>query len=109
MTPPQIPDSVKEQKVNEYINHNLHYQQVWDIVNLYDDILCQGVTTQLPTLIIWGKEDKIYDISGANRLQQCIAGSQTIQLPKAGHLLLVENADEAAAKYVGFLQTATGR
>lgn len=109
VTPPTIPDSAKAEKVSDYITRNRHYQQVWDIVNLYDDILCQGVPTQFPTLIVWGEEDKIYDISGANRLQQCIAGSQTIQLPKAGHLLLMENADEAVSKYMSFLQTARDR
>ncbi|WP_246162686.1 alpha/beta fold hydrolase [Brasilonema sennae] len=108
-TPPTIPDSVIAEKVNDYITRNQHYQQVWDIVNLYDDILCQGVPTQLPTFTIWGEEDKIYDISGANRLQECIAGARVIQLPKAGHLVLIENADEAASKYVEFLQTARGR
>lgn len=109
-TPPAIPDSVIAEKVNDYITRNRHYQQVWDIINLYDDdILCQGVPTRFPTLIIWGKEDKIYDISGASRLQECIAGSGAIKLPKAGHLLLMENADEVASKYVGFLQTARGR
>ncbi len=108
-TPPTIPDSVIAEKVNDYITRNRDYQQVWDIINLYDDILCQGVPTQFPTFIIWGKEDKIYDISGANRLQECIVGARAIQLPKAGHLLLMENADEVAAKYVRFLQTARGR
>jgi abhydrolase domain-containing protein 6 len=108
-TPPRIPDSVIAEKVNDYITRNQHYQQVWNIVNLYDDILCQGIQTQFPTFIIWGKEDKIYDISGANRVQECITGSQVIQLPKAGHLLLIENADEVASKYVRFLQTARGR
>ncbi len=108
-TPPTIPDSVIAEKVNDYITRNQHYQQVWDLINLYDDKLYQGVPTQVPTFIIWGKEDKIYDISGANRLQKCIAGSQAIKLPKAGHLLLMENADEVASKYVGFLQTARGR
>ena len=107
--PPTIPDSVIAEKVNDYITRNRHYQQVWDIINLYDDILCQGVPTQFPTFTIWGKEDKIYDISGASRLQECIAGSQVIELPKAGHLLLIENAMEVASKYVGFLQTASKR
>lgn len=105
-TPPTIPDSIIAEKVNDYITRNRHYQQVWDIVNLYDDMSCQGVPTQLPTLIIWGKEDKIYNVSGTNRLLKCIAGARAIKLPKAGHLLLMENADEAASIYLGFLQTA---
>lgn len=107
--PPTIPDSVKVEKVKDYITHNRHYQQVWDIVNLYDNVLCQRLPIQLPTLIIWGKDDEIYDISGADRLQRCIFGSQMTPLPKAGHLLLVENADEAASHYVGFLQTTRAK
>ncbi|MEH2301603.1 MAG: alpha/beta hydrolase [Nostoc sp.] len=103
VTPPTIPDSVKTEKVNDYITHNRHYQQIWDIVNLYDDVLCKGRSTQLPTLAIWGREDKIYDIRGADRLQRCIPGSQVIRLPKAGHLLLMENSEEATADYLRFL------
>ncbi|WP_414587593.1 alpha/beta fold hydrolase [Scytonema sp. PCC 10023] len=103
VTAPTIPDSVKTEKVNDYITRNRHYQQVWDIVNLYDDVLCQGRSTQLPTLAIWGTEDKIYDIRGADRLQRCIPGSQVIRLPKAGHLLLIENSEEATANYLRFL------
>ena len=59
--------------------------------------------------IIWGKEDKVYDISGVSKLQNWIASRPAIQLPKAGHLLLNENAMEVAAKYIRFLQTARGR
>ena len=108
-TPPPIPDTVVVEKVNDYNIRNRHYQQVWNIVNLYKDNLYQGVPTQLPTLIIWGKEDKIYDISGASKLQKCVASKQVIQLSKAGHLLLIENAMEVAAKYIRFLQTARSR
>ena len=106
VTPPTIPDSVKTERVNDYITRNRHYQQVWDIVNLYDDVLCQGRSPQLPTLAIWGREDKIYDIRGAKRLQRCIPGSRVIRLPKAGHLLLIENSEEATANYLRFLRTA---
>jgi abhydrolase domain-containing protein 6 len=108
-TPPPIPDAFVVEKVSDYNIRNRHYQQVWDIVSLYDDVLCQGVPTQLPTFIIWGKEDKIYDISGASKLQKCISSKQALHLPKAGHLLLIENAEEVATKYMRFLQTVRGR
>lgn len=104
-TPPTIPDSVKTEKVNDYTTRNRHYQQVWDIVNLYDRVLCQQRSTQVQTLAIWGTEDEIYDIRGVPRLQSCIPQSQTIQLPKAGHLLLMENSEEATAHYLKFLAT----
>ncbi|AFY56756.1 putative hydrolase or acyltransferase of alpha/beta superfamily [Rivularia sp. PCC 7116] len=105
VTPPTIPDSVKTEKVKDYITRNRHYQKIWDIINLYDDVLCQTQrrSPQLPTLAIWGIEDKIYDIRGASRLQRCIPRSQVIRLPKAGHLLLIENAKKATANYLQFL------
>lgn len=107
VTPPSIPDAVKAEKVRDYRTHNRHYQQVWDIVNLYEDVLCQNRSLQRPTLAIWGKQDQIYDIRGAERLQRCLPGSEMIQLPEAGHLLLIENATEAVADYIHFLQTVS--
>lgn len=104
VNPPKIPDSVKAEKVRDYITHNRHYQQVWDIVNLYDDVFCQSSPIQAPTLIIWGEDDRVFDIIGASKLQSCIPNSKLLQLPKAGHLLLVENTDAAASTYVDFLQ-----
>lgn len=103
VTPPTIPDSVKTEKVNDYITRNRHYQKIWNILNLYDDVLCKRRLTQFPTLAIWGTEDKIYDIRGASRLKRCIPPSQIIRLPKAGHLLLIENSKQATADYLKFL------
>lgn len=109
VTPPTIPDEVKTEKVNDYVNRNRNYQQTWDIVNLYDDVLCQLPHSRVPTLAIWGQEDKIYDIRDVDRSHRCLPGSQIIQLPKAGHLLLIENAQEAASNYLGFLKTIKNR
>ena len=103
VTPPTIPSNVKTEKVNDYITRNRHYQKIWDIVKLYDDVLCQGRSIQVPTLAIWGTEDKIYDIDGVARLRRCIPRSQVIRLPKAGHLLLMENSEEATKYYLKFL------
>jgi pimeloyl-ACP methyl ester carboxylesterase len=40
-------------------------------------------------------------------LEECIPSARVIRLPNAGHLVLIENADEVASKYVGFLQTVS--
>ena len=107
ITPPPISDAVKMGKVNHYMTRNRHYQQVWDIVNLYNDAMCQAPRIQLPTLVIWGQADQIYDIRGVDRLQRCIPGSQIRQLPKAGHLPIVENAHQVASYYLSFLKVTT--
>ena len=107
VNPPEIPSFVKAEKVKDYIVHNRHYQQVWDIVNLYDDALCQSPSIQAPTLIIWGEDDKIFDVTGASKLQRCVPNNKILKLPKAGHLLLMENAEAAASTYVNFLGALT--
>ena len=107
VTPLPISDAVKMGKVNDYVTRNRHYQQVWDIVNLYNDAMCQAPRIQLPTLVIWGQADQIYDIRGVDRLQRCIPGSQILQLPKAGDLPIVENAHQVASYYLSFLKVTT--
>ena len=76
-------------------------------MNLYNDAMCQAPRIQLPTLVIWGQADQIYDIRGVDRLQRCIPGSQILQLPKAGHLPIVENAHQVASYYLSFLKVTT--
>lgn len=104
VTPPSIPDSVKKAKVEDYLNRDRHYQQVWNIVNLYDRIFEQAITTKLPTLIIWGEVDQIYNIRGAEMLKKRLVNSQLIKLANAGHLLLMENANQATSEYLKFLR-----
>jgi pimeloyl-ACP methyl ester carboxylesterase len=108
INPPQIPKDVKEEIIKDYITRNRHYQQVWDIVNLYDDVLLENLFIQVPALIFWGEDDKIFDVSGAGRLQSRIPGSRVLKLPDAGHLLHVENAGEVGSTYVKFLQSVRG-
>ncbi|MCI0453524.1 MAG: alpha/beta hydrolase [Candidatus Dadabacteria bacterium] len=108
INPPQIPRDAKEEEIKSYITRNRHYQQVWDIVNLYDDVLLKSLFIKVPTLILWGKDDKIFNVIGADRLQSRIPDSMMLKLPNAGHLLHVENADEVALTYVKFLQSGRG-
>lgn len=102
--PPQIPNPIKQAKVEDYLKNNRNYQQTWDIVNLYDRLLEQPLTHTFPTLIFWGEADKIYDISGAETLKRYFPNSQVWKLPQAGHLLLIENADQVTSLYLKFLK-----
>lgn len=102
--PPAIAQNVKEALIKEYVDRNRHYQQVWDIVNLYDTMFHDGRWGGKPTLIIWGKDDRIFAEEGAALLKRRIPRSRVFKLPNAGHLLLMENADTAAALYLQFLR-----
>jgi pimeloyl-ACP methyl ester carboxylesterase len=105
--PPDIPPAEKKSIVENYVRHLSHYVQVWNIVNLYDDVLAQARPAQKPALIVWGESDRVFDVAAARRLQQRYRGSELHLLANAGHLLPFEDAAEVAPIYVNFLKTAT--
>ena len=104
VTPPVVPIELKEAAVNEYVTRNRHYQQVWDIDNLYTTQLTKGHWDGKPTLVIWGQNDQIFSVKGARKLKARIPRAKVIRLPDAGHLLMMENSTEAARFYLRFLK-----
>jgi abhydrolase domain-containing protein 6 len=105
VNPPSIPSTQKTEIISTYITLNRHYVDVWHIVNSYGNVLWNESLSSAPTLIIWGKDDQIFDISGATKLHRQIPGSEVHRLLHAGHLLLIENADEVGPIYLDFLHS----
>lgn len=58
---------------------------------------------KVPTLILWGAEDKLIPVSGAHWFAQRIAGSTKIVYPGIGHLPMEEAPDRSAADLDAFL------
>jgi pimeloyl-ACP methyl ester carboxylesterase len=58
---------------------------------------------QLPTLILWGEEDRVLPPAYAAAYHQRIAGSRRIMLPRCGHLPHRERPAETAAAIMEFL------
>jgi pimeloyl-ACP methyl ester carboxylesterase len=57
-----------------------------------------------PTLIIWGREDKVIDLRTAARFHQDIAGSQLVVIDEAGHVTHEEKPDAVNRAISAFLQ-----
>ncbi|MDZ7587819.1 MAG: alpha/beta hydrolase [Parasphingorhabdus sp.] len=47
---------------------------------------------RLPTLIIWGRHDRLIDVSCATVLHEGIANSELLILEDAGHVPMIEKA-----------------
>ena len=52
---------------------------------------------KVPTLILWGAEDKLLPVSGARWFGARIAGSQVVVYPGVGHIPMEEVADKSAS------------
>ena len=107
--PPSIPESVKAALVKDYVERNRHYQQVWNIVNLYDTVLEDGPPLWIPTLVLWGTDDRIFSTEGADRLRYRFPRGKRVKLPDVGHLPLLENPEATARIYLNFLSTQPDR
>ncbi len=58
---------------------------------------------QVPTLILWGEEDRVVPVEAAHGFQAAIRNSKLIIYPHTGHLPQEEVADESAAEVRAFL------
>lgn len=110
VTPPSLPEEVKEALVADYVERNRHYQQVWTIVTLFGDVLLRpGLRIRTPTLAIWGERDRIFPVAGAARLRFAFPLGKRVILPGAGHLPHVENTEAIADLYLDFLDARGSR
>lgn len=55
-----------------------------------------------PTLVIWGRQDRILGIKDANRFHQAIANSQLTWIENCGHVPHLEKPAETAAAILSF-------
>lgn len=56
-----------------------------------------------PTLILWGRDDRVLPVAGARWFAARIGGARTIVYPRVGHLPMVEVPGQSAADVARFL------
>jgi len=101
--PPIIPENTKNNLLKSYLDSNRHYQQVWDIVNLYLREIDLAKASRIRTLILWGGEDGIFNVSGVKSLQSKYPNHQILIISKSSHLPMLEKPKETGLAYLNFL------
>jgi pimeloyl-ACP methyl ester carboxylesterase len=64
----------------------------------------QIATIRMPTLIIWGDQDRLIDVSNAGRFQRDIPGSRLLVIKGSGHVPMEESPREVLAALKNFLR-----
>ena len=103
--PPILSEPIQLGLVADYQKSNRHFQQVWDIVNLYLYEIEKNPPSPTPALIMWGKEDGIFEIGDSQRLMQKYPKNRHLVVKDASHLLMLEKPKEVAATYIQFLRS----
>jgi pimeloyl-ACP methyl ester carboxylesterase len=60
--------------------------------------------SRMPTLILWGEEDRILHVSGAALLARTMPAAEVLLMPGIGHMPMMELPAESAAALIGFAQ-----
>jgi len=79
--------------------------QLWD-AQLKDRYLLDEQLSNLqlhPMLALWGTNDRVFDVSGAQRLQRLLPQAHVETLPGIGHLPMMEAPSDTAGRYAKFL------
>lgn len=59
----------------------------------------------IPTMIMWGEEDRVLDVSAAAAFKELIPQASVHIFPEIGHLPMIENPEESAGVYQKFITT----
>jgi 2-hydroxy-6-oxonona-2,4-dienedioate hydrolase len=62
------------------------------------------LTAAVPTLFVWGEDDRIIPLSLADRVEQLLA-TEVVRIPEAGHLPYLENPPAFDAAVLAFLRS----
>lgn len=100
---PPVPYSVKhELAAAAAANYPLHTRIFRELSATPAFLEQQVAGLPTPTLIVWGQDDRVLDVSGAEILHKALPNSQLIVMPDTGHLPMLEAPYRSAADYKVF-------
>ena len=103
-TPPQLLRAEKQKLVDDYRVRLQHFQRIWSIVTVDMNLLRKVNPLDLPTLVLWGEEDRIFEIEGAPGIRSTLVNAVVEPLPGVGHLPMLEALEVVYNLYDEFLQ-----
>lgn len=108
MKVPVMTEEAKQEQIKPYVENNRHYHQVWDMANLYQDVLAHMGVQRLPALILWGEGDAVFSVEGLEPLRKRYPRSHAIRLKGQGHLPMLDDPGVVATHYLKFLRRVRG-
>lgn len=104
---PFIPRAIKKHLIQEAIEHQSLNRTIFkQLRSSVDDPPLETILKGLPvpTFIVWGVQDRVLDVSGAQILEAIIPNAKAEVMDAVGHLPMIEKPEETAALYLSFLE-----
>lgn len=102
---PFIPYPLKKLLLKTYLDNRQFYEKeakefAPDVYSLEKDL----PNIKAPTLILWGDQDKIIDISSVAVFEKGLINHKTVIIKDCGHVPMMEKPQETAMQYLDFVQ-----
>lgn len=108
--PPSVPTPLKKAQENLLISRAPQTSKMIDQVVTLNRIYTPETfarltrTVEAPTLILWGKQDKIFNVEVAGELKSLLKRAETpVILNNVGHMPMIEAEQQVADHYLPFL------
>jgi triacylglycerol lipase len=108
--PPDLPIYFKKAQEKMLISQSVQTRKMIDqlitLSRIYtpESFARMTQTIEAPTLILWGKQDKIINVEAANELQSLLKRAETpVILNNVGHMPILEAEQQVANHYLPFL------
>lgn len=104
--PPYLPESLKQYMAEQSMANAGHYDQVFQqLVERYIPLEPELPKIEAPTLLLWGKQDRVLDVSSIDVMQPLLHRSSVAIMDNVGHAPMLERPEESALLYRHFLDS----
>jgi len=103
-----MPSSFKKILAADWFAHREFNKKMWDECQPFNASKYSLVpilpTIQAPVLILWGDQDKLFDVGSVASLEKNLKNYKTVILKDTGHCPIMEKPEETAKAYMDFLK-----
>lgn len=104
--PPYLPTSLKRYLGKRAMARAEHYDMVFkQLVERSIPLEPELTKIQAPTLLLWGRQDRVLDVSSIEVMQPLLRSSSVVIMDNVGHAPMLERPEESALLYRRFLQS----
>ena len=105
VNPPSLPYPLKKVMVKTALANRKFYEK--ELKEIGPDFLSlekELPNIKAPTLILWGDQDKVLDVSSVPVFEKGLKNHKTVIIKDCGHVPMMEKPQETATQYIDFIK-----
>lgn len=106
VNPPPLPESLKRHFAEQSMANQELYDRIFSqLRSRYVPLEPELPRIQVPTLLLWGKQDRVLDVSSIEVMKPLLKQPSVVIMQDCGHAPMIERPEETARHYQAFLDS----